>query len=54
MVHHFRAPRSYAGDFIGIAEIKYELSSRNAQIGIKLSIFLPMRPWNLMDDLEIQ
>ena len=43
----FHAPRN-----IAIYELKLELSPGNAQIGGKLSIFLPFWPWNFKDDLE--
>ena len=43
-VHHFKA----------IGELKFELSSGNAQFGSKSAIFCPVWPRNLMDDLENQ
>ena len=41
-VHHFKA----------MSEFSIELQSGNAQFGSKSTIFCPVRPWNLADDLE--
>ena len=41
-VHHFKA----------MSEFNIELQSGNAQLGSKSAIFCPVRPWNLVDDLE--
>ena len=38
--------------FIAIGQFKLELQSRNAQFGSKSTIFCPVWPWNLTDDLE--
>ena len=40
--------------FIAICEFKLEIQSGNAQFGSKSTIFLAVRPWNLIDDLENQ
>ena len=52
--HLFYATSSFVYHFIPIGEFKFELQSRNAQFGSNSTIFRPMRPWNLMDDLEKQ
>ena len=41
-VHHFKA----------CSEFKLELESASTQFGWKATIFCPVWPWNLMDDLE--
>ena len=46
------APRCYVFHLPAIHEFKLEFSSGNIQIGGKLSIFQPLWPWNLMDDLK--
>ena len=38
--------------FIAICEFKLELQSGNSQFGLKLTIFLPVWPWNFTDHLE--
>ena len=48
----FHAPKSYVCHFIAIHDCKLKLSSGNAQIGAKSSIFRPPVIWNLTDNLE--
>ena len=48
----FYATSSCEHDFKSINEIKFELQSRNAQLGSKLVIILSRVTLNLMDDLE--
>ena len=48
----FYTTRSFVHHFKSIGEFKLELQSGNAQFGSKSSIFCPLWPWNLMDDLE--
>ena len=38
--------------FVPIGEFKLELQSGNDQFGWNSMIFIAVRPWNLMDDLE--
>ena len=52
--HLFYATSSLVLHFIAICEFKMESQSGNAQFGSKLTIFCPVWPWNLMDDLEKQ
>ena len=52
-----RAPRlcytlSFVHHFKAICEFKLELQSWNAQFGSKSTLFCPVWPWNLTDDLE--
>ena len=44
--------KGYLCHFIAIHEFKFELSSGNAQIGAKSSIFRPLWPRNMTDDIE--
>ena len=46
----FHVPWSCMCHFIAIHEFKLELSSVNAHIGAKLSIFWLMWPWNMTDE----
>ena len=48
----FHAPKSYMCHLTAIHEFKLKLASRNAPIGTKSSIFRPMWPLNVMDDIE--
>ena len=48
----FYATSSHVNHFIAIDQFKLELQSRNAQFGSKSTIFCPVWPWNLTDDLE--
>ena len=48
----FYATSSFVYHFIPIGEFKFELQSGNAQFGSNSTIFIAVRPWNLMDDLE--
>ena len=48
----FYATSSFVDHFIVICELKLGLPSWHAKFGSKLSIFRPMWPWNLTDDLE--
>ena len=50
----FHAPRSYVCHFIAIHELKIELPSGNAQIIAESSVFHPVWPWNLTNDLGKQ
>ena len=50
--HLFNVTSSYVHHFKTIAEFKLEIPSINAKFGSKSSIFRPVWPWNLMDDLE--
>ena len=43
---------SFVHHLIAISEFKLELQSGNAQFGSKSTIFCPMWPWNLTDNLE--
>ena len=43
---------SFVYHFVAICEFKLELQSRNPQFWSKQSIFRPVWPWNLTDDLE--
>ena len=52
--HLFYATSNFVPHFVGICEFTLELQSGNAQLGWKSSIFCPMWPWNLMDDLDFQ
>ena len=52
--HLFYVASSLMYHFIAISEFKLKLQSGNAQFGSKSSIFCPVWPWNLMDDLEKQ
>ena len=52
--HLFYATSSFMHHFIAISEFKLELESGNAQFGSKSTIFWPLWPWNLTDDLEKQ
>ena len=52
--HLFNATSSFVHHFTTIGEFKLELQSGNAQFGSKSSIFLPVWPWYLMDDLQKQ
>ena len=52
--HLSYATSSFVHHFIAISEFKLELESGNAQFGSKSSIFWPLWPWNLTDDLEKQ
>ena len=45
---HFK----FVHHFVTICELKLELQSGNTQFGSKLSIFQPVWPWNLADDLK--
>ena len=45
---------SFVHHFIAIGDFKLELQSRNSQFGSNLTIFRPVWPWNLKDDLEKQ
>ena len=45
---------SFEFHFKSIRELKLKLQSGNAQSGSNLTIFLAVRPWNLMDDLAKQ
>ena len=50
----FYATLSFVHHFKAIDEFKLEFLSRNAQFRSKSTIFRPVWPWNLMDDLEKQ
>ena len=50
--HFFYITSSFVHHFKSIGEFKLELQSGNAQFGSKLSVFCPVWPWNLMDDLK--
>ena len=50
----FYATSSFVHHFVPISKFKLELQSGNAQFGLNSAIFCPVRPWNLMDDLEKQ
>ena len=52
--HLFYATSSSMYHFIAIDQFKLELQSGNAQFGSKSTIFCPMWPWDLTDDLEKQ
>ena len=52
--HLFHALRGYVCHFITTHGFKLELSSGNAQIGAKSSVFHPVWHWNLTDDREKQ
>ena len=52
--HFFYTTSSFVHHFKSIGEFKLGLQSRNAQFGSKLVICYPVRPWNLMDDVEKQ
>ena len=52
--HLSYAISSFVQHFIGIGEFKLELRSRNDQFGSKSTIFCPVWPWNLTDDIEKQ
>ena len=52
--HLFYATLSFLHHFKAIGEFKLELQSGNAQFGSKSTIFCPVWPWNLTDDLEKQ
>ena len=52
--HLFYATSSFVLDSVAIRGFKLKIQSRNAQFRSKSSIFRPMWPWNLMDDLEKQ
>ena len=54
MGHIFYATLTFVHHFKAIGEVKLELQSENAQVGSKLTIFCPVSPWNLTDDLEKQ
>ena len=48
----FYTTSSFVHHFKSIDEFKLELQSGNAQFGSKSSIFCPVWPWNLTDDIE--
>ena len=50
--HLFYVFSSFVHHFTAISEFKLELRSGNAQFYSKLTFFLAMWPWNLMDDLQ--
>ena len=52
--HLFYATSSFVYHFIAISQFKPVLQSDNAQFGSKSTIFSPVRPSNLTDDLEKQ
>ena len=52
--HLFCATSSFMHHFVAISEFKLELQSGNAQFGSKSTIFRPVWPCNLVDDLEKQ
>ena len=52
--HLFYVASSFVHHFIAIGEFKLKLQSGNAQFGSKSAIYCPVRPSNLMDDLEKQ
>ena len=54
IVYLFYTTTSFVYYFKGIGEFKLKLQSRNTQLGSKPSIFGPIRPWNLTDNLEKQ
>ena len=49
--HLLYATSSFVRHSIAIYELNLELKCGNAQFGSKSSIFRPVRPWNLMDDI---
>ena len=50
--HLCYATSSFMHHFVPIGEFKLELQSGNDQFGSNSMIFIAVRPWNLMDDLE--
>ena len=52
--HLFCTTSSSVQRFKPIGEFKLQLQSRNTQFGSKLTIFCPIWPWNLMDDIDKQ
>ena len=52
--HVLYATSSFVYHFIAIGQFKLGLQSGNSQFGSKSTIFCPVRPWNLTDNLEIQ
>ena len=52
--HLLYATSSVVNRFIAIGEFKFELQSGNAQVGSKSTVFCPVWPRNLTDDLEKQ
>ena len=52
--HLFYVASSFMHHFITIGELKLKLQSGNAQFGSKSTIFCPVSPWNLTNDLEKQ
>ena len=52
--HLFCTTLSFVHYIKAMGELKLELQSGNAQFRSKSSIFCPMWPWNLTDDLEKQ
>ena len=50
--HPFYVASSFVHHFIAIGKLKLKSQSGNAQFGSKSTIFCPVWPWNLMDDLE--
>ena len=49
--HFFYTKSSFVHHFKSIVDSKLELQSESAQFKSKLVIFVPVWPWNLMDDL---
>ena len=54
IMHFFYTTSSFVHHFKSICGFKPELQSGNVQFGSKLSIFCPVWPWNLTNDLEKQ
>ena len=52
--HLFYATSSLVHHFVANGEFRLELQSGNAQSGSKSTIFWPVWPWYLMDDLQKQ
>ena len=50
--HLFYVASSFMHHFITIGEFKLKLQSGNTQFGSKSTIFCPVWPWNLTNDLE--
>ena len=52
--HLFYSTSSFVQHLVAIGVFKFELQSRNPQCGSNSTIFRPVWPWNLTDDLEKQ
>ena len=52
--HLFYVASIFMHHFIAIGEFKLKLHSGNARFGSKSTIYCPVWPWNLTDDLEKQ